>query len=235
MNWIDTNTLIAICTCAIGLTQFLFWRYIAKNKAYESEKGKNLATKQDIGEITKEIKSGESKFINETEQLKSRLAILANVQTDITSIERDIIVKMNKSLYTWVNALLLFPRYDDVNEIEKYNITLEESYKTHLENCIVFELFIDDPDMKTCLDRISIEIFNIHINRKMQISALKKVVIENETTPTNHSPNKKEKIKGIIEKYNETVIDKYDKITPFIHSFRKESRDRIYKLLNQNN
>lgn len=57
MNWIDTNTLIAICACAIGLTQFLFWRYIAKNKTYESEKGKNLATKEDIAGITKEIES----------------------------------------------------------------------------------------------------------------------------------------------------------------------------------
>lgn len=53
MNWIDTNTLIAICACAIGLTQFLFWRYIAKNKTYESEKGKNLATKEDIAELPK--------------------------------------------------------------------------------------------------------------------------------------------------------------------------------------
>ena len=53
MDWIDTNSLISICTFAIGLTQFLFWRYIAKQKSYETEKGKNLATKEDIGEITK--------------------------------------------------------------------------------------------------------------------------------------------------------------------------------------
>ena len=42
MDWIDTNSLISICTFAIGLTQFLFWRYIAKQKSYETEKGKNL-------------------------------------------------------------------------------------------------------------------------------------------------------------------------------------------------
>ena len=45
MNWIDTNTLITICTGAIGLTQFILWKHIAKVKAYEAEKGKNLATK----------------------------------------------------------------------------------------------------------------------------------------------------------------------------------------------
>ena len=62
MNWIDTNTLITICTCAIGLTQFLFWRYIAKQKSYESEKGKNLATKEDIAGITKEIESVKASY-----------------------------------------------------------------------------------------------------------------------------------------------------------------------------
>lgn len=51
MNWIDTNTLIAICTCAIGLTQFILWKHIAKAKAYEAEKGKNTADKEDSQEI----------------------------------------------------------------------------------------------------------------------------------------------------------------------------------------
>lgn len=46
MNWIDTNTLIAICACAIGLTQFILWKHIAKVKAYESEKGKILLQKK---------------------------------------------------------------------------------------------------------------------------------------------------------------------------------------------
>lgn len=53
MNWIDTNILITICTFAIGLTQFLFWRYIARSKAYEAEKGKNTATKEDLEVLTR--------------------------------------------------------------------------------------------------------------------------------------------------------------------------------------
>lgn len=73
MNWIDTNPLIAICTCAIGLTQFLFWRYIAKNKAYESEKGKNLATKEDIAGITKEIESVKDSYNKSLETHKIEL------------------------------------------------------------------------------------------------------------------------------------------------------------------
>lgn len=73
MNWIDTNTLIAICTCAIGLTQFILWKHIAKVKAYESEKGKNLATKEDIAEITKEIESVKASYNESLERHKMEL------------------------------------------------------------------------------------------------------------------------------------------------------------------
>ena len=73
MNWIDTNALITICTCAIGLTQFLFWRYIAKQKSYESEKGKNLATKEDIAGITKEIESVKASYNESLERHKIEL------------------------------------------------------------------------------------------------------------------------------------------------------------------
>lgn len=73
MNWIDTNTLIAICTCAIGLTQFLFWRYIAKQKSYEAEKGKNLATKEDIKEITDKVESVKANYNEALERHKFEL------------------------------------------------------------------------------------------------------------------------------------------------------------------
>ncbi len=73
MNWIDTNTLIAICTCAIGLTQFILWKHIAKVKAYEAEKGKNLATKEDIGKITKEIESVKASYNESLERHKIEL------------------------------------------------------------------------------------------------------------------------------------------------------------------
>lgn len=52
MSWIDTNTLIAICACAIGLTQFLLWKHISKTKAYIEEKAKLLAQEEKIAVLT---------------------------------------------------------------------------------------------------------------------------------------------------------------------------------------
>lgn len=57
MNWTETETVVTICTGIVTLTQFLLWRYIARSKFYESEKGKNLATKEDIEDITQKIES----------------------------------------------------------------------------------------------------------------------------------------------------------------------------------
>lgn len=73
MNWIDTNILISICTCAISLTQFLFWRYIAKQKSYEAEKGKNLATKEDIKDITDKVESVKANYNESLERHKIEL------------------------------------------------------------------------------------------------------------------------------------------------------------------
>lgn len=73
MNRIDTNTLIAICTCAIGVTQFLLWRYIARNKFYESEKGKNIATKEDIKDITKKVEEVKNMYSSSLEEYKVSL------------------------------------------------------------------------------------------------------------------------------------------------------------------
>ena len=100
MDWIDTNSLISICTFAIGLTQFLFWRYIAKQKSYETEKGKNLATKEDIGEITKEIESVKRNFTDNTnsfkglaEQLESFKEILVALDIKLKDLGNDFVSK----------------------------------------------------------------------------------------------------------------------------------------------
>ena len=98
MNWIDTNPLIAICTCAIGLTQFLFWRYIAKNKAYESEKGKNLATKEDIAGITKEIESVKDSYNKSLEthkiELQKKFESYKYIKELCNSIDKELLRKL---------------------------------------------------------------------------------------------------------------------------------------------
>lgn len=73
MNRIDANALMVISTFVIGLTQFLLWRYIARQKSYESEKGKNLATQEDIKKITDKIESVKASYNESLERHKIEL------------------------------------------------------------------------------------------------------------------------------------------------------------------
>ena len=84
MKWIDTNTIITICNVAITFTQFFFWRHISRYKSYESEKGKNVATKEDIGEITHKI-----------ENVKSLLTIQTTLKVQLLNKQKEAIEAVN--------------------------------------------------------------------------------------------------------------------------------------------
>lgn len=59
--------------------------YIAFWKSYFTEKGKNLATVQDISQITELVESVKAEFAKETESLKSKLQLHLNVQGNLIS------------------------------------------------------------------------------------------------------------------------------------------------------
>ena len=156
MNWIDTNTLITICTCAIGLTQFLFWRYIAKQKSYEAEKGKNIATKEDIAGITEEIKSVESKFINETEELKAELTLLTNIKTGLFSEKRNCIIDFNSELNIWLQSVISFgnTRSTDNDSIYRRMEDITNIYNNFQTKYATFKIYIEDYDLKMAINTI---------------------------------------------------------------------------------
>lgn len=125
MNWIDTNILISICTCAISLTQFLFWRYIAKQKSYEAEKGKNLATKEDIKDITDKVESVKASYNESLERHKIELQkeyYSSQYMIDLCNkIDTELIEKMAKCrpiVNDIMKEYVSFERGDVFGEIE---------------------------------------------------------------------------------------------------------------------
>ncbi len=65
---LQISVLLAVCSI------FLFRKYLF---SYSSEKGKNLATKEDIEEITRKIENIKSEYVAELERLKYDLSILS--------------------------------------------------------------------------------------------------------------------------------------------------------------
>lgn len=80
---------------------FLFKNYLF---SYSNEKGKNLATKEDIEEITKKVEGIKNEYISEVEQLKAKLVLFSR-KNNILFDEK---VRVFKELQ---KALVSFKRY----------------------------------------------------------------------------------------------------------------------------
>src|SRR5580704_10390582 len=103
MNELWTNYIFPFLTM-FGLIILYF---TLKNllPSYFSEKGKNLATKEDVSDITQLVEAVKHSFTKETEQLKANLQLLTNVQAGIASEERTSIIEYNEKYFWWVNLL----------------------------------------------------------------------------------------------------------------------------------
>src|SRR5215471_10590561 len=89
MNWIGTVT-ICMQLLAIGIIVLLWRNYLA---TYLGEKGKNLATKEDIAAITKKIESVKALYAYDAEKSKNQAT-----KEDIATITRE--VESVKAVYT---------------------------------------------------------------------------------------------------------------------------------------
>ena len=96
--------------------------------SYFGEKGKNLATKQDISQITKLVESVKHDFNIETEKLKSKL----NIKVGLIAEERNAIIDFNEKYYKWLNILIDSEfGYIDIDsniELDLYNRKVNQYY-----------------------------------------------------------------------------------------------------------
>ena len=138
---------------------------------YFKEKGKNLATKEDIGDITKEIKSIETAFINETEKLKSGLSILANVQTDIESIKRNAIIDFNKTVFTFMHSIIIGKISNITNEkaLDEYVQRLNNLSEQSFADQILLDLFIEDNSLRKEANEVLINVLEMNNIRQKDI------------------------------------------------------------------
>lgn len=203
-----------------GLIQYII--------AYYKEKGKNLAKKEDLVEITNKIKETETKFTVQTEQLKSQLSLLTNVKSEIYSTERNVIIDTNIKLYQWLSHIMRLPNLDDNDDIDRYINKMNDLYSEEQASEALLELFIDDKAIIDNINNISVYIYNIHIEKQIILYKLQKqnsnpeIDIHKLNNLENETKNK------FIE-----LTDKYGIISPHIHKFRLDCKNYIYsKCLN---
>ena len=118
---------------------------------YFNEKGRNLATKEDISEITSLVEEVKHSFTTETEKLKANLLLLTNVYAGIVSEERNAIIDYNEKFFLWLNLVsdisLGHTNKNNNAELDEFEKHIHDVYYNVLNSETKFKLFVNNDDL----------------------------------------------------------------------------------------
>jgi hypothetical protein len=95
------EAIITTLTSSIGIGTLVFFLL----KSFLGEKFKNMATLQDIGNITREVESVKQTFTNQTEELKHSLTILTNKENVLFAEEKESLLAYLSAWNIWNSQL----------------------------------------------------------------------------------------------------------------------------------
>jgi hypothetical protein len=123
-------------------------------KSYSSEKGKNLATKEDVGEITQIVESIKTSLTIKTEELKSDLSYKSEHLIHLRAAERAAIINYYKAM--WV-LVLNFTKTDFIkNEIDYFE---EDEEDKDVASDLELRRYISEAE--SILNKIREELINL--------------------------------------------------------------------------
>lgn len=242
------ETLLQIILQIAVLLAVAFLFFTIKNllPSYFNEKGKNIATKEDISEITELVEKTKQVFTSETEKLKATLLVVSNAQIGIISEERNAIIDLNEKYFRWLHSLIdtSLGEIDDYNndELEKYRQKISQNYNDLLVSEAKFSLFVENKTLTGYFDKMKVETLT-HLTKPAPtyILNLKKNNFEIEQMKKN-TPIQEQSIKyselldkrrEYYEQFTKEMIKGYEIIAPINGNFQKQCRDHIYQLIKQ--
>lgn len=194
---------------------------------------KKIIEKQAISGITNKIKDIEMKFTNQTEELKGQLSILTNVQTEISAIERNVIIDFNKQLFSFIHFIVAGIDNCTSNEaLDLYVKKLSDFSIQTANNLPLFTLFIEDADL--CQKASNLLNFAFEMEKERSIDIIKLKMINTEITsiknPIILENKNKERINFMNEMFAKTT-QMFELNKNLICGFQQECREYIYRLL----
>ncbi|OQP58855.1 hypothetical protein A3860_39285 [Niastella vici] len=243
MKQIIGGLLQSIIPCI--LLYVLYRKFKKLLPSYLNEKGKNLAMKEDVPELTQLAEKEKFIFTESTEQLKAKLQFLNVVQNDLTSIEREAIIDFNEKLFLLKNFVLdiNFGYIDDANNeaIDEYIRKFEQNKNACLSSEANFKLFIGDPDLFHSVQVLRVMILLEWRMTNIYLTKVRAKNIELEFVAKN-CPNNDELLKRIFDisnqkiafytEYCETISEQSIIIEQKLNEFHAKCRSYLYKLLN---
>lgn len=242
MDAIVLLIIINIISVIIGL-------YLALFKSYFQEKGKNLATNEDIEELTEKVESVKQNFIEKNAVLKARLDILTSLELNHKHDERAGLIAFHRALKNWIRLLTestpsLIDDYDN-NEVHAKIYQYEMSYQKVLDCEALLELYIVDKEfIQSIYDLKSCILNNLMSNPvqcliKIKENNLKVQLFRNSPPPLNEEDEimKKEELAILLDErqelyhdYRSKMVEGYSKVIKVENIYREFMRKYILSI-----
>lgn len=222
--------------------------YLALFKSYFEEKGKNIATSEDIEDLTLKVESVKQNFIEKNASLKAKLDLLTNLQISHKNDERNSLIEFHKTIKNWIRLLTesspaLVDEYDN-QEIENKIHLYELTYSKVLNAEALLELYVDDEELikliynlkRSVLEHLVphpsqflLDLKHNNVERE-QLEKMPVNTTENIAKKTQKHQELLEKRKGIFDGYRTNMIKGYKEVIAYDKKYRVYIREYINKI-----
>jgi hypothetical protein len=205
--------------------------YLALFKSYFTEKGKNLATKEDVEDITKKVESIKTEFIKETEKLKHELQFENQIKISFTNDLKNSIVEVYDDYNNWHN--IIYNSFLDsldfsLKHIDKADMEMDKAYLKFETAVSKLELYIKNDRLDEILKRILDANYNFQEMVQDYWEDLSEIVDDEEQNVEFSQKLDNEK----LELYNKTS-EKISRESSKVLNIQEELRDIFHELLTE--
>lgn len=182
-------------------------------KSYYQEKGKNLATKEDVEEITKKIES-----------VKSDIGLISHKRISIATEQRNALLDLNTAYSAWLNFVLHANTYGDHTDPELFRQRQSEKVDDYFHDFLLaeakFEVFWNH-DRKFIRQAADLKIETIKLSNLLQVSLIEisfaSALIKRAKEMPEEEVSKREQLESA-----------YNEMTAYQEKYRRKSQG-IYK------
>lgn len=217
----------------IELSILFLMLYLAFIKSYFKEKGKNIATKEDIEGITLLVEKIKTEFSKETEILKANLQLSNQIYFSIKAEEIKSLLSFYEKYSSWLNSILkiytskITPQNKEL--LSKYVINIEDIYNDFLLSESKLHLFIKDSDLIKSANELKIRTLKFNHAVEEFLSELSLIMVKGAFIT--ESASEREEFHKIhsefIGRFNEMKINHYTEINILFKKFQ----ERCYAFL----
>jgi len=220
--------------------------YLALFKSYFQEKGKNIATSEDIEELTVKVESAKQQFLEKNANLKAKLDLLTNLQINHKNDERLALINFHKKIKNWI-GLFAQPSPSLVNDYDNEEIQTklhfyDSAYQEVLSAEALLELYVDDYKLLELILDLKIETSkNLVIHTIEFLHNLKDINIEIKYLESEQNLEKRvEKHKELLckrsvlfDEHGEKIMDGLKINLPFESEYKEYIRGYMEKIYNE--